>query len=88
MSFSSSEKNLIRKLVIFTKNKCKFKLVWNTRNFTSLFQTKDNIKHYSCVIYEGNCLCGENYVSKSVRNVALRWADHEDLNKQSEPVKH
>ena len=81
-------KSLIKKLVIFTNNKCLFNIVWNTRNIRSLFQIKDNVKHYNCVVYKGNCSCGENYVSESVRNVVLRWAEHEDPNKQSEPAKH
>ena len=62
-------------------------IVWNTRNIRSLFQIKDNVKHYSCLVCQGNCLCVENYVGESVRNVVLRWAEHEDPNKQSEPAK-
>ena len=81
-------KSLIKKLVIFTNNKCKFDVVWNTRNIRSLFQIKDNVKHYSCVVYEGNCSCGKNYVGKSVRNIVLRWAEHEDPNEQSKSAKH
>ena len=92
LPFSESKgkftKNLTKKFVIFTNNKCKFNSVWNTGNIRSLFQIKDNVKHYSYVVYEGNCSCGENYVGESVRNVVLRWAEHEDPNKQSEPAKH
>ena len=33
-------------------------------------------------------MCGEKYVSESVRNGVLRWAKHEDPNKQSELAKH
>ena len=33
-------KNLIKKLVIFTINKCKLNIVWNTRNIRSPFQIK------------------------------------------------
>ena len=40
------------------------------------------------MVYEGNCLCGENYVGESVRKALLKWAEHEDPNKQSEPAKH
>ena len=39
------------------------------------------------MVYEGNCSCGENYVGESVRNIVLRWAEHEDPNKQSEQAK-
>ena len=81
-------KSLIKKLITFRNNKHKFNIVWNSRNIGSLFQVKDNVKHYSCIIYEGNCSCGENYVGQSVGNVVLRWAEHEDTNKQFEPAKH
>ena len=30
----------------------------------------------------------ENYVGESVRNVVLRWAEHEDPNEQSGSAKH
>ena len=33
-------------------------------------------------------MCGENYVGESVRNLVLRWPEHVDPNKQSEPAKH
>ena len=46
------------------------------------------MKHYICVIYEGNCSSGENYVAESLKSVVLGWAEHEDPNKQSEPAKH
>ena len=84
LPFSVSNKkftiSLIKKLVVFANNKCKFNVVWNTRKSRSLFQ--------SCIVYEGNCSCDENYVSESVINIVLRLAKHEDLNKQSEPSNH
>ena len=58
------------------------------RNIRSLSQIKDKVKHCSCVVYEGSCSCGKNYVVESVGNVVLRWAEHKDPNKQSEPAKH
>ena len=81
-------KSLTKNLVIFTNNKWKFNIVWNTRDIRSLFQIKGNVKHYSYTIYEGNYSCDKNYVAESVRNVVLRWVEHEDPNKQSEPAKH
>ena len=59
-----STKSLIKKLAIFTNNKCKFSIAWNPRNIRSLFCIKGKVKHYSCVVYEGNCSCGENYVGE------------------------
>ena len=92
LTFSESNKkftkSLIKNPVIFTNNKCKFNIVWNTRTIRSLFQIKDSVKHYSCVVYEGNYSYGESYVGESVRNVVLRLAEHEDPNKESEPAKH
>ena len=79
-------KSLIKKLDTFTNNKYKFNIVWNTRNIRSLFQVK-SCEYYNCFIYEGNCSCGENCVSESMRNV-LRWAEHGDPNKQSETAKN
>ena len=55
-------KSLIKKLVIITNNRCKFNIVWNTRNIRSLFLIKDKVKQYSCVVYKSNCSCSENYV--------------------------
>ena len=69
-------KNLIKKLVVFTNKKCKFNVAWNTRNIRSLFQIKDNIEYYSCVVYEGNCSCGENcrWISeKCCFKMGLTW---------------
>ena len=62
----------MKKLVIFTDNKCKFNIVWNIRNIRSLFQTKYNAKHYSCVICVRNFSYGGNYVGEAVINVVLR----------------
>ena len=44
ISFSESNekftKSLIKKLVAFANNKCKFNIVWNARNIRLLFQVK------------------------------------------------
>ena len=78
----------MKKFVIFRNNKCKFKFVWNTRNVRSLkLKIMLNITG-ALIVYEGNSLCGEKYVSESVRNVFLRCTKHEDANKQSELAKH
>ena len=47
-------KNVIKKLVKFTNNKCKLNIVWDNRNIRSFFQIKENVKHCSYVIYECN----------------------------------
>ena len=54
----------------------------------SLFPLKDKVNHYSCVIYQGDCSCDQNYIGETVRNAEIRWNEHEDKNSKSEPVKH
>ena len=42
----------------------------------------------SSVVYEGKCNCGENYIGETGRNVTIRWDEHSDVSKNSEPAKH
>ena len=78
-------KSFINKLEIFTK----FSIVWNTRKIKSLFNYKDKVSHYSCIIYRGICSCGAHYIEETVRNARLRWNDHENgTDKNSECAKH
>ena len=39
-------------------------------------------------MYEGKCNCDENYIGETGRNVTIRWDEHSDIGKNSEPVKH
>ena len=65
-------KSFISKLEIFTNYRVKFNIVWNTRKIKSLFNNKDKVSHYSCVIYRGICSCGVDYIRETVRNAQLR----------------
>ena len=49
---------------------------------------KDKASHISSVVFEGKCNCGENYIGETGRNVSLRWDEHSDIGKNSEPAKH
>ena len=40
------------------------------------------------MIYKGACFCPESYIGETVRNVEIRWQEHEDTHKDSEPAKH
>ena len=40
------------------------------------------------MIYEGVCTCQEPYIGETVRNVEIRWQEHEDTQKDSETAKH
>ena len=53
-----------------------------------MFKLKSRNPHPSCVIYEGVCSCQASHIGKTVRNVEIRWQEHEDTQKDSEPAKH
>ena len=55
-------KKFCEKLEFYTNGKVKFNIFWATRKIKSLFKIKDNLKHLSCVIYQGICSCGNNYI--------------------------
>ena len=42
----------------------------------------------SCVIYEGVYVCEQTYISETRCNVELRWEEHDNTSKDSEPAKH
>ena len=48
-------KTFCEKLEFYTNGKVKFNIIWPTRKIKSLFKIKDNVKHLSCVIYQGIC---------------------------------
>ena len=34
------------------------------------------------------CTCKENFIGKTKRNVEIRWKEHSEINKISEPSRH
>ena len=81
-------KKFCEKLEFYTNGKVKFNIIWATRKIKSLFKIKDNVKHLSCVIYQGICSCGNNYIGETIRNAVTRIDEHEQPNGKSEPSKH
>ena len=83
-------KVFLSKLNDFTGNKYSFIVTWKTRKIRSLFPLKDQVdfKHCSNIIYEGTCSCGNNYIGVTDRNSILRFDEHDNENKSSEPSKH
>ena len=74
---------------IFTNYSVRFNIVWNTQKIKSLFNCKDKVSHYSCIICRGKCSCGTDYIGETVRNARLRWNEHENgKDKNSECAKH
>ena len=54
----------------------------------SLFPLKDKNDYELCVIYKGSCSCGSRYIGKTKRNAEVRWNEHNNPTKSSEPSKH
>ena len=81
-------KSFLNKAAVFTEDKYRFVVVWETRKIRSLFPLKDRIMHKACVIYEGNCSCGKKYVRETIRNAETRFNEHNVPSKESEPSKH
>ena len=74
---------------IFTNYAVKFNIVWNTQKIKLLFNNKDKVSHYSCVICRGICLCRADYIGETVPNARLCWNEHEKgTDKNSECAKH
>ena len=53
-----------------------------------MFPLKDRVKHLSCIICEGKCLCGRRYIGETIRNSDIQWNEHESTTGKSEPAKH
>ena len=81
-------KRFMKKFDVFTDNKYDIRIKWITEKVKQLFKLKSRNPHLSCVIYEGVCSCQESYIGETVRNVEIRWQEHEDTQKDSEPAKH
>ena len=81
-------KRFMKKFDVFTDNKYDICIKWITKKVKQLFKLKSKDPHPSCVIYEGVCSCQEPYIGETARNVEIRWQEHEDVQKDSEPAKH
>ena len=81
-------KHFIKKLKSFLNTNCTIVIKWSTKKVRTLFSLKSKNPYPSCKIYEGACSCGSLYVGETKRNVAVRWAEHNDPRGSSEPSKH
>ena len=77
-------KRFLTKLKSFTNDKVDFAIKW----VRQLFRVKDKNPHLACKIYEGICSCTKNYIVETKRNVEVRWSEHENITKDSEPAKY
>ena len=81
-------KKFLIKLTNFTNDRFDFRIIWETKKLRSLFPLKDKVPHTSTVIYEGECSCGAVYIGETNRIVSIRFDEHNDIRKKSEPAKH
>ena len=74
-------RNLISILLVnyrlFTNDKFRFHIIWNTSKMQSLFNNKDKVQHLSCVTYKGVCSWGADYIGETISHVKIRWNEHE-----------
>ena len=81
-------KRFMIKFDVFTDNKYDIRIKCITKKVKHLFKLKSRNCHPSCVIYAGVCSSQESYIGEAARNVEIRWQEHEDTQKDSEPAKH
>lgn len=82
-------KSFISKFHKFTNNKFEIAIKWNTKKIRQLFSLKDRNPYPSCVIYEGTCTTYHtSYIGETRRNTVVRWNEHNNPTKNSEPANH
>ena len=59
-----------------------------TKKVKTLFKVKDKSLHQICKISKGICSCGESYTGETIRNVEVRWEEHNNPMNKSNPSKH
>ena len=63
-------------------------IMWKTKNIRPLFPLKDKNDYKSCVIYKRDCSCSSRYIGETKHNAEVRWNEHNNPTKSSEPSKH
>ena len=84
----SDVKKFVEALNDFTNNRFIFIVLWRTKKIQTLFPLKDRTDHISCIIYEGKCSCGLNYIGETARNASTRWLEHSKSTTNSMPARH
>ena len=52
------------------------------------FPLKDKNMYHSCKIYLGDCICKDDYIGVTERNVVTRLREHNNPTHDSEPANH
>ena len=79
---------LNKKFHKLTNDLYEIKIKWINLKMSNLFRLKSKNSHPDCVLYKGICTAKEHYIGATKRNVEIRWGDHSDINKISEPSKY
>ena len=64
------------------------RIKWLTKKVKTFFRVKDKSLHQACKIYKDVCQCGESYIGETIRDVEVRWEEHNNPMKKSNPSKH
>ena len=81
-------KDFLRKFCKFINDGSRLAIAGKTRNIWSLFFKKDKNDYKSCARYKGDCSCDSRYISENKHNAEVRWNEHNNPTKSSEPLKH
>ena len=81
-------KHFINKFDKLTNNTFDVRIKWLTQKVKNLFRVKDKSLHQACKIYKGVCSCGESYIGGTIRNVEVRWGEHNNPTRVLNPSKH
>ena len=72
----TSSKHFLKKFHKLTNELYEIKIKWITKKMRNLFRLKRKNPHPACSIYEGVCICKENYVGETKQNVEIRCEVH------------
>ena len=72
----------------FTNDTFDVRIKLITKKVKTLFRVKDKSLHQACKIYNGVCSFGKSYIGETIRNVEVRWNEHNNPIKKSNPSKH
>ena len=81
-------KHFLTKFHKFANNSFRMVITWETTNIRSLSPLKKKKDYKSCGIYEGDCSCGSRYIGGIKPNAKVRWNEHSNPTKSTEPSKH
>ena len=81
-------KHFLKKFHKFINNSFSMIITCKTKNIRCLFPLEDKNDYKSCVIYKWDFSWGSRYIGETKRNAEVRWNEHNNPTKSSEPSKH